>query len=513
MRNLVLVLGDQLDLQSSAWEGIDRQQDAVWMAEVHEEAAHFWCHQLRIATFFSCMRHFRDDLRRQGYTVHYTELPERQSDDRGSDLASVLRQDVHQYRPKKLIVVQPGDWRVAESLKKEAAHLDIELEVRPDRHFYCSVEQFKKWASGRKSLVLESFYRQMRRQEGILIEEDGEPTGGQWNFDHDNRQTFGRDGPQDVPPPQSFPPDEVSQDVLRLVQRRFAEHPGRLDYFLLPVDRSGAVAFLEDFIEHRLKGFGPFEDAMWTDEAILFHSRLSVLLNLKLLNPRECVDKAIEAYRNNQAPLNSVEGFVRQLLGWREYVRGIYWLNMPGYAELNHLGQTQDVPSFFWDGQTEMECIRQSMQHVLNHGYAHHIHRLMVLGNFAQIFGVDPRKFHQWHMAMYLDAVDWVSLPNALGMSQYGDGGIMATKPYCASGNYTNKMSNFCSNCRYNYRRAHGENACPVTTLYWDFLDRHDQTFQNNPRMNLQMANLQKKRQQGEIERIRKQAETIRTGG
>jgi deoxyribodipyrimidine photolyase-related protein len=273
------------------------------------------------------------------------------------------------------------------------------------------------------------------------MEDKQRPEGGTWNYDHDNRESFGSTGPGEIPDPKTFRPDAVTKEVLALVQRRFPEHPGRLKHFTLPVTRRQAKSFLKHFIDNILPDFGRWEDAMWTDQAFLYHSRLSAPLNVKLLSPRECVDMAVATYRDEKAPLNSVEGFVRQILGWREFIRGVYWLRIPEYSELNHFDHRLTLPSFFWDGETEMNCVRQSMQHVIDHGYSHHIHRLMVLGNFAQLWGVHPRLFHEWHLAMYLDAIDWVSLPNSLGMSQYGDGGIVGTKPYCSSGNYINKMS------------------------------------------------------------------------
>ena len=385
------------------------------------------------------------------------------------------------------------------------------MEVRADRHFYCSIDQFHEYAKSRKGLLFEFFYRHLRKKNNILMTEDGQPEGEKWNFDHDNRKSFGKSGPGNVPAPKRFRPDRMTQDVISMVEQRFSNHPGNLDHFYLPVTRRQARAFLKHFIEHLLPDFGRWEDAMWTDEGFLYHSRLSAPLNLKLLNPRECVDAALAAYRRGDAPLNSVEGFVRQILGWREFVRGVYWMKMPDYAAMNHFDHQRELPSFFWDGDTEMNCVRQSMQHVLNHGYSHHIHRLMVLGNFSQLWGADPKLFHDWHMAMYLDAIDWVSLPNTLGMSQYGDGGIVGTKPYCSSGNYINKMSNFCEDCRFNYKKRVGTEACPFTTLYWDFMDRHHDKLKGNVRMKFPIRNVEKIRQQApEMTAIRERAAELR---
>jgi deoxyribodipyrimidine photolyase-related protein len=509
MRNLVMILGDQLDTKSSALDDFDAASDAVCMAEVVEEATHVWCHKQRLVFFFSAMRHFRNAMRDDGVTVHYHELTPSEKRDRGSDFASVLRKDVKKLRPKKLVVALPGDYRVKSALEEEASRLDIQLEIRPDRHFYCSPTEFKEFADGRKSLVMETFYRHMRKKHDVLMK-NGKPVGGEWNFDADNREAFKADGPGHITGPHSFRPDKLTQQVCDLVEERFADHPGNLDGFDLPVTHGQALTMLRDFVKRSLPKFGTYEDAMWTDEAFVYHSRLSAPLNVKLLSPQACADKAVEAYEAGDAPINSVEGFVRQLLGWREFIRGMYWLHMPGYARKNALRQRGEVPSFFWDGDTDMHCVQQSMEHVLEHGYAHHIHRLMVMGNLALMLGVHPYKFHEWHMAMYVDAVDWVSLPNALGMSQHADGALVGSKPYVSTGNYINRMSNFCQNCKYDYREATGEQACPFTTLYWDFLDRHYELFKKNNRMAMQMKHVDKKRKSGDIDRIRKQARRLR---
>lgn len=511
MRNLVLILGDQLDHRSSALENFDNQDDVVWMAEVNEENTHVWCHKQRIALFLSAMRYFRNELERKGRTVRYHELQKQPSDDQGSSFAEVLQRDVKDLKPEKLIVVQPGDFRVQQQLQEAADDLGLELEICRDTHFYCDIQEFHDYAKDHKGLLLEYFYREMRRRHDVLMKDNGEPEGDQWNFDHDNRESFGKDGPPEIPSLKSSRADETLQEVLDLVEHRFGDHPGRLENFSLPVTRRQALSFLDNFIEHLLPNFGRWEDAMWTDEPFLFHSRLSAPLNLKLLNPRECVNAAVDAYRKGDAPLNSVEGFVRQILGWREYIRGVYWLKMPDYQDLNHLEHERSLPSFFWDGKTEMNCVRQSMQHVLDYGYSHHIHRLMVLGNFAQLWGAHPYEFHEWHMAMYLDAIDWVSLPNTLGMSQYGDGGIVGTKPYCSSGNYINKMSNFCGDCKFNYKARTGDDACPFTTMYWEFMDRHHDKLKDNSRMKFPMKNLAKmKKTPDEMDSIRDRAKQLR---
>lgn len=485
-RNLVIVLGDQLDIESAAFDEFDARQDTVWMAEVAEESTHVWSHQARIVLFLSAMRHFRDELLRRQIPVHYSELD---GDNNSGTLHGQLTSAIHQLRPQKLICVQPGEWRLSNRLTHVARTEGVEIEVRADRHFICSQEEFSRHANSRKQLRMEFFYREMRRKTGVLMDHE-KPLGDAWNFDTENRQSFGKGGPGPIPKPIAFPVDRTTQHVMKLVRHRFSEHPGKLESFDWPVTRTEALLALEDFISHRLPLFGAYEDAMWTEEPVLYHSRLSAALNLKLLNPREVIAAAEQAYRQERAPLAAVEGFIRQILGWREFVRGVYWQFMPGYQERNGLGAELPLPSFYWTGQTEMHCLRQALQQTLELGYAHHIQRLMVTGLYALLLGVNPRAVHQWYLAVYVDAVEWVELPNTLGMSQFGDGGVMASKPYAASGKYIQRMSNYCKGCRYNPSEATGPNACPFTTLYWDFLQRHRSLLAQNQRMAMQLKNL-----------------------
>jgi deoxyribodipyrimidine photolyase-related protein len=489
---LVLVLGDQLDAKSAAFDGFDPALDSVWMAEVAEESTHVWTHQARIALFLAAMRHFRDALRQRGFTVDYRALDDTPN---AGSLAKELIATASRLRPQKLIVVQPGEWRVEQGLKAAAQGLGLELEIRPDRHFLCSREEFSAHVKGRKQLRMEFFYREMRRRHDVLMDGD-QPVSGAWNFDADNRESFGKGGPGNVPQPIGFPPDAVTREILALVTKRFAKHPGNLKHFDWPVTPEQAQAALHDFIKHRLPNFGKYEDAMWSSgdglfaQPYLFHSRLSAAMNLKLLDPREVIAAAEEAYRKGRAPLASVEGFIRQILGWREFVRGIYWHFMPGYRDLNALNAQEPLPDFYWTGKTEMNCLREAIGQTLELGYAHHIQRLMITGLFALLLGVRPQAVHEWYLAAYVDAVEWVELPNTLGMSQYADGGLMASKPYVASGQYIERMSNYCQGCRFHPAKATGANACPFTTLYWDFLLRHEKVLARNPRMAMQLKNL-----------------------
>ena len=488
IRNLVIVLGDQLDSRSAALDGFDEKHDAIWMAEVGRESTKVWTHQARIAVFLAAMRHFAAAQRASGRRVLYRALDDPEN---AGTLGGELARTMADARPEKLIVVEPGEWSVREELVTAAAAAGMTLEMRPDRDFICSREEFVAHAKGRKQLRMEFFYREMRRKTGVLMEGD-EPAGGQWNFDHDNRGSFGKNGPGLVPPRCSFPPDEITREVLKLVAQRFPDHPGKLTHFDWPVTSAQARVALERFISQRLSEFGHWEDAMWTDEAWLWHSHLSVALNLKLLDPREVLAAAERAYQEKLAPLASVEGFVRQILGWREFVRGIYWHLMPEYVESNALGASQPLPKFYWTGETDMNCLRHAIGQTLEFGYAHHIQRLMVTGLFALLLGVHPRRVHEWYLAVYVDAVEWVELPNTLGMSQYADGGVMASKPYIASGKYLQRMSNYCAGCRYDPGQRTGPKACPFTTLYWDFLLRHEESLARNPRMVMQVRNLQR---------------------
>ncbi|HEY0974675.1 MAG TPA: cryptochrome/photolyase family protein [Solimonas sp.] len=504
MRKLIVVLGDQLDDRAAAFDDFDTARDAVWMAEVPAEAQYVWSHRARIAVFLSAMRHFRERLRARGWIVHYRETGTHPHD----TLVDALAADLAALRPEALVVVEPGEYRLEAALRAAAAAAGVELEWREDRHFLCSRTAFADWMRGRKQPRLEHFYRWMRGRTGWLMQGD-QPAGGAWNFDSDNREAFGRDGPGRVPAPLAFPPDTLTRAVLAQVAAHYADHPGDLADFDWPVTREEALEALDDFIERRLPQFGRWQDAMWTAQPWLYHSRLACALNLKLLDPREVCEAAIRAYQAGEAPLPAVEGFVRQILGWREYVRGLYFHRMPGYLDDNVLGARQPLPAFYWTGDTDMACLADAIGQTLRHGYAHHIQRLMVTGLFALLLGVEPRQVHAWYLAVYVDAVEWVELPNTIGMSQFADGGFMGSKPYIASGKYIDRMSNYCRGCRYDPAVASGATACPFTTLYWDFLDRHQHRFAGHPRLKMQVNNLLRK-PDGERRAIAEAADALR---
>jgi deoxyribodipyrimidine photolyase-related protein len=504
VRHLLVVLGDQLNRDSGLFDGCDPARDRVWMCEAAAEATHVPSHRARTVLFLSAMRHCRDRLVGDGLPVRYLALD---AHDHG-DIASALAADLRALKPRRVRVVQPGEHRVQAALERACAEAGAPLEILDDRHFLCPLPDFDRWADGRKELRLEGFYRWMRKRHDLLMDGD-EPAGGAWNFDKHNRKPFGRQGPGSLPEPIGFAPDAVTREVMALVARRFPDAPGGLEHFDWPVTPAQADAALADFIDHRLAAFGPYQDAIWAGAPYLYHARLSAALNLKLLDPRRVIDAAVAAYRAGRAPIASVEGFVRQILGWREYVRGIYWREMPGYLDRNALAAHAPLPAFYWTGDTDYACLADAIGQVVSRGYGHHIQRLMVTGLFALLLGVEPRQVHRWYLAMFVDAVEWVEAPNTLGMSQFADDGLLASKPYAASGAYISRMSNCCRDCRYDPKTAVGDTACPFTTLFWDFLARHQQRFDGHPRTALMWRNLARLDPE-RLAAIRTQAATLR---
>ena len=483
-RNLIVILGDQLNRDSAIFDGFDPTRDRIWMAEVASEANHVWSHKVRIAAFLSAMRHFRQTLATEGFTVLYHRLG-----NRSTGLAETLKADIVQMQPSAVVMAQAGEFRVQDAIHRVSAETGTPVRIEADRHFLLSRADFMVWAGQRASLRAEFLYRSLRRRTGILMVGD-KPQGGRWNYDIANRKSFGHRGPPATPPPVRFSPDPITREVIRDVVEHFPSHPGSLDQFDWPMTPAQAHSALADFILHRLPDFGAYQDAMWSGEPYLFHSRLAMALNLKLISPTEVIAAALEALANRTAPLESVEGFVRQILGWREFIHGVYWASMPDYLGRNALAAHNPLPAFFWTAETEMSCLHEVIGQTLRHGYAHHIQRLMVTGLFALLFGVEPRRVHEWYLAIYIDAVEWVEAPNTLGMSQYADGGLVASKPYVASGRYIQRMSNYCRRCRFRPDQILGTNACPFTTLDWDFLIRHRIRFAQHPRTALQWRGL-----------------------
>jgi deoxyribodipyrimidine photolyase-related protein len=503
---LAIILGDQLNLRSQNLKNLDKSTDAVLMMEVRAESEHVRSHKQRTVLFLSAMRHFALELADAGYRVHYVKLDHPANT---QSFAGEIVRAVRDLQAQQLTCTHPGEWRVLDMLKQAAAESGVPLDLLSDEHFLTRLEEFEDWCDGRKQLVMEYFYRQQRRKLDILLDRGGKPVGGKWNFDDLNREAL-KTAPQ-VKKPYTPRPDAITHEVIRLVNEMLPDNPGRLESFRWPVTRRQALRALDDFIKHRLCDFGRFEDAMWSDEPFLYHSVLSPLLNLKLLDPRECIDKAIAAYNQGHAPLNSVEGFVRQIIGWREFIRGVYWQQGPEYGSRNELQQHGDLPAFYWSGETDMVCMHSCIGQVLDTAYGHHIQRLMVTGNFALIAGVEPRQVAEWYLAMYADAVDWVTLPNTLGMVMHADGGVVGTKPYAASGKYIQRMSNYCEQCLYDPAVRSGLAACPFTTLYWDFLIRNHKSLGKNRRMGMVLRHVDKM-SKTQRQDITAHARSLRTG-
>lgn len=477
MGTLRLIFGDQLTREISALEGLDKAHDVVLLAEVREEGTYVRHHKQKIVLIFSTMRHFAEALRREGIKVDYIHLDD--PENTGS-LAGELRRALKRHRLSHTVMTEPGEWRLREALMSWQRETGSALDMREDSRFIASHARFEAWARGRESFRMEFFYRELRRETGFLMEGD-EPAGGQWNFDAENRKAL----PKNMTTPERlrFPPDAITREVMALVEREFPDHFGTLDNFGWPVTRAEAQRALSHFIAEALPSFGDYQDAMRAGAPFLFHSLISTSLNIGLLTPREVCMAAEEAWREGHVPINAVEGFIRQILGWREYVRGIYWLKMPEYAETNFLDARERLPEFYWTGETKMRCISDVVTQTRDHAYSHHIQRLMVTGNFALLAGIDPKEIEQWYLAVYADAFDWVELPNTHGMAIFADGGLLASKPYAASGAYINRMSDFCGGCAYDPKARAGRAPCPFNALYWGFLIRHRKQLSKNPRL------------------------------
>ena len=481
---LRLVLGDQLSQSLSSLADFNAQTDVVLMVEVIEEVTYVKHHKREVAFLFSAMRHFAEALRANGAVVDYVRLDD--PENRGSFSGEVARAAAR-HEPDRLVVTEPGEYRVLQAMRDWQNELGIPVEIRGDDRFLCPPEIFADWAEGRKQLRMDFFYREMRRRHDVLMEA-GDPVGGKWNYDADNRE------PPDlslvVPKPLNFPADEITSEVLALVGARCADHFGDLSDFGFAVTRDQALEVLDHFITERLPLFGTYQDAMIEDEPWMYHSHIGFYLNAGLILPIEAIRAAEAAWATGHAPLNAVEGFIRQILGWREFVRGIYWLKMPDYASMNFLEAERALPSFYWSGDTGMNCMKQSIDQTRRYAYAHHIQRLMVLGNFALLAGLDPRLVNEWYLVVYADAYEWVELPNVSGMVLFADGGYLASKPYAAGGAYISRMSNYCANCSYKVTRKTGEGACPFNYLYWDFLIRNRERLGGNARLGMMYKSL-----------------------
>ena len=496
---LRLVLGDQLSDRLPALDGIDPVRDVVLMAEVQAECTYVRHHKKKIVLVLSGMRHFAARLRQRGIRVAYTAL----DDPRNThSLRGEMLRGVAAHRPDRVLVTAPGEWRLLDEMSGWQERAGIPVEILDDDRFLCGLRQFRHWADGRAAPRMEFFYRAMRRQYDVLME-NGAPAGGRWNYDRENRKRM----PAGVRPPPAprFPPDAVTEAVIALVSERFGGHFGSLEAFSLPVTAEQAALALDHFLSERLDAFGDWQDFMRAGDPVLFHALVSTSLNLGLLDPLAVCRAAERAWREGLAPLNAVEGFIRQVLGWREFVRGTYWLHMPGYRERNALEAHRPLPAFYWTGDTRMNCLAHVVADTERNAYAHHIQRLMVTGNFALLAGLDPDQVDEWYLVVYADAYEWVEMPNVRGMALFADGGIMGSKPYAASGAYVNRMSDYCRGCAYDPGRAVGEGACPFNALYWDFMARHESRLGGNTRMAMPLRALARM-EPGRRDAIRAQA-------
>ncbi|MBE7212182.1 MAG: cryptochrome/photolyase family protein [Gluconacetobacter diazotrophicus] len=479
-----MVLGDQLGDDLSALRGIDPARDTVLMAEVRDECTYVRHHKTKIVLVLSAMRHFAERLRQRGLRVRYVALDD---PDNAHSIGGEVRRAVAALRPERVVGTHPGEWRLLREMGDWHGTLGVPVEVRDDDRFLCGIRRFRHWVGGRPVPRMEFFYRDMRREYALLMDGNA-PAGGRWNFDRENRRRM----PAGVSAPlaPSFPPDDTTRTVMALVEAWFGDHFGDADGFDLPVTAEQAALALDHFVAERLPDFGDWQDFMREDEPVLFHALISVSLNIGLLDPLVACRAAERAWADGLAPLNAVEGFVRQILGWREYVRGIYWLRMPGYATGNALGAARKLPWFFWSGETRMRCVAAVVRDTRERAYAHHIQRLMVTGNFALLAGLDPADVDEWYMIVFADAFEWVEMPNVRGMALFADGGVMGSKPYAASGAYIDRMSDYCGKCSYSPAVAVGERACPFNALYWDFLFRHAERFRGNGRMAMPLRTL-----------------------
>ena len=480
MPALRIILGDQLSNEISSLSGINAEEDIVLICEVFAEATYVKHHKKKIVFLFSAMRHFAEELRvEKNYQVEYLKLNDPEP---MQSFTQAVEKTLAKHKIDEIIVTSPGEYRVLTEINIWQELFGIPVDIREDARFLCKQVEFKNWSKDRKNLRMEYFYREMRKKYSILMDGD-QPIGGKWNFDLENRKPPNPNF--DIPETFSSEPDAVTLDVMQLVEDKFSDHMGVLSDFHFAINAAQAKIALKQFIDERLKYFGDFQDAMIQGKPWMYHSHVGLYLNCGLLSPLECIQAAEQAYHDSHAPLNAVEGFIRQILGWREFVRGIYWNEMPDYASLNFFEAERDLPAFYWDADTKMNCMHQSVKETSQNAYAHHIQRLMVLGNFALLTGINPVQVNAWFLSVYADAFEWVELPNVSGMALFADGGYLASKPYAAGGGYINKMSNYCKSCSYSVTKKSGPDACPFNYLYWDFLERNRNKLGNNHRIGM----------------------------
>ncbi len=468
-RTIILILGDQLSFDLSSLRQADKLHDIILMAEVAEETTYAAHHKKKLVLVLSAMRHFGESLKSQGWRVDYVKLTDEENT---GALESEVERACQRHHISDVVMTEPAEWRLREALKHTR-----QLE---DTRFICNHATFNNWARSRKEMRMEYFYRDMRRSTGLLMDGD-KPEGGKWNFDSENRKSARAD--LVLPQPLRHEPDQITAEVIALVANKFSQNFGEITPFWFATTHDEAERALSHFLDHALPHFGETQDAMVQDQHFMHHSLLSPYINIGLLNSLDVCRRVEQRYREGRVPLAAAEGFIRQIIGWREFVRGVYWLKMPDYVNANALHATRPLPDFYWDGNTTMNCVKQVVQQTREEAYAHHIQRLMITGNFALLAGLDPKAVHQWYLAVYIDAFEWVELPNTIGMALHADGGVLGSKPYSGSGNYINKMSNYCKSCSHDVKQRIGKEACPFNALYWDFIARHHDHFSKNPRM------------------------------
>jgi deoxyribodipyrimidine photolyase-related protein len=487
MKTLRVVLWDQLSLKISSLRDINPQQDTVLICETIQECSYVKHHKKKLVFILSAMRHFAKELKDKGFKIIYVKLDDPLNT---GTLKGEINRITNLEKFDNIVVTWPGEHRLLTILENIQSTISTPLIIKEDERFLITINEFKFWASKRRELVMEYFYREMRQKYEILMN-GKDPEGGKWNFDNENRKV--PKGKLSIPQPYISKPDDITQELIELVEHYFPDHFGDISPFHFAVTTEQAKQAFEKFITERLEFFGHYQDAMIEHEPWMYHSHISFYMNIGLLDPFECIKRVEKAYYDGFVSINSAEGFIRQILGWREYVRGVYWLKMPEYKEMNFLEASRPLPEFFWTGDTKMNCLKQCITETKENAYAHHIQRLMVLGNFALIAGIDPRAVNEWYLIVYADAFEWVELPNVTGMILFADGGYLGSKPYAASGAYINKMSNYCQKCQYTVNEKNGQKACPFNYLYWDFLLRHQEKLKTNHRLTMIYAVLNKK--------------------
>jgi deoxyribodipyrimidine photolyase-related protein len=500
---LRLILGDQLNQNHSWFNEVDENVTYL-MAEMRQETDYVKHHIQKITAFFLAMRSFSDELSKKGHHFIYYKI----SDNNNlHDLEKIIQKNIEATSAAKFEYQLPDEYRLDSQLKDVCERLKTETASVDTEHFYTTRYELKNFFEGKKQLIMENFYRMMRKKHDIMIV-GGQPEGGKWNFDHSNRKKW--KGTPDIPKALTFGQD--AHKVVDEINSAAIVSFGEIDTtkFNWPTSREDCLATLNYFCENLLVHFGDYQDALHTDEKFLFHSRLSFAMNAKIIAPKEVINAVLDYYyeHSSQIDISQVEGFIRQILGWREYMRGIYWKEMPEYAQMNSLENKNPLPDFFWTGKTKMNCLKHAIGQSLDEAYAHHIQRLMIIGNYALLTQIDPDEVDKWYLGVYIDAIQWVEITNTRGMSQFADGGIVATKPYVSSANYINKMGNYCTKCDYSHTKKIGENACPFNSLYWNFLDEKKEHFNNNNRMAM-MMNLLHKKDKNELQELKNRAQDI----